>query len=53
MADGQTSFARKLTRGRFSGTSIGRPVVMSIPLVQFAVANSLAEMSWPVFRFRT
>ena len=45
MADGQTSLARKPSRGRFSGTSIGRPVAMSIPLVQFAVANSLAEMS--------
>ena len=53
MADGQTSFARKFTRGRFSGTSMGRPVAMSIPLVQFAVAKSLAEISWPVLRFKT
>ena len=53
MADGQTSFARNLTRGRFSGTSMGRPVAMSMPLVQFAVANSLAETSCPVFRFST
>jgi hypothetical protein len=47
------SIARNLKRGRLSATSTGRPVAMSTLVAQLMGTNDLAEMSWPLFRFRT